>query len=73
VLKLDVEGGEYDVLGDLLRHPPTVLQLLVEFHHGAAGIPFAATVAAVAALRGAGYRLFHRSRRGLELSFARRP
>ncbi|MGE3174804.1 MAG: FkbM family methyltransferase [Planctomycetota bacterium] len=75
VLKLDVEGGEYEVLDDLLAGDPAtpeIDQLLVEFHHGERGIPFAATAAAVGALRRAGFRLFHSSRRGLELSFAQR-
>lgn len=71
VLKLDIEGGEYDVLPDLLASGPLPLQLLVEFHHGQDGIPFAATADAIAALRRHGYRLFHQSRRGLEFSFVR--
>jgi FkbM family methyltransferase len=76
VLKLDIEGGEYDVLPDLLAHAPRVLQLLVEFHHGSSDrgdVPLQRTVDAVAALRAAGFRAFHVSRRGLELSFVRAP
>jgi FkbM family methyltransferase len=68
VLKLDIEGGEYGVLADVLAHGPRPRQLLVEFHHGQHGVPFAATADALAALRGAGYRLFAISRRGLEMS-----
>lgn len=71
VLKLDIEGGEYDVLDDLLSHGPLPAQLLVEFHHGQHGLPLERTLAAIAALRGRGYRLLHVSRRGLEFTFVR--
>lgn len=71
VLKLDIEGGEYDVLADLLREGPPVRQLLLEFHHNLPGIPFARTEAALRALGKAGYRLFHISERGLEVSLLR--
>jgi len=69
LLKLDIEGGEYDVLPDLLRHGPRPTQLLLEFHHGAHGVPFAATRAAIGQLRAERYRILHVSRRGLEFSF----
>jgi len=71
VLKIDIEGGEYAVLQDLLAHGPLPQQLLVEFHHDQDGVPFAATATAIADLRAAGYRVFHTSRRGLELSLLR--
>lgn len=73
VLKIDIEGGEYAVLQDLLAHGPLPQQLLVEFHHDQDGVPFAATATAIAELRAAGYRVFHTSRRGLELSLLRQP
>lgn len=73
VLKLDIEGGEYAVLPDLLAHGPRPRQLLVEFHHGQHGVPLAATAGALVALRGAGYRLFDISRRGLEMSLLAVP
>lgn len=71
VLKIDIEGGEYAVLRDLLAHGPLPRQLLVEFHHGQHGVPFAATAQALAGLRAAGYRIFHTSARGLEFSLLR--
>jgi hypothetical protein len=73
VLKLDIEGGEYEVLDDLLRERLPVRQLLVEFHHNFPAIPFARTEAALRALKGAGYELFHVSERGLEVSLGRAP
>ncbi|QDU83404.1 hypothetical protein Pla163_05030 [Planctomycetes bacterium Pla163] len=71
LLKLDVEGAEYEVLADALEHGPEFDQLLVEFHHGEGPWRLEHTLRAVAALRANGLRLFHVSRRGLELSFVR--
>lgn len=71
VLKLDIEGGEYGVLRDVLANGPLPRQLLVEFHHGQFGLPFEATAEALRGLRGAGYRVFDVSRRGLEFSLLR--
>jgi hypothetical protein len=72
VVKLDIEGGEYEVIADLLAAGPPVVQLLVEFHHGQHGIPFARTAAALASLRAVGYRILHTSHRGLEFTLVRR-
>jgi hypothetical protein len=69
VLKLDIEGGEYAALEDLLAGEIVVPQILVEFHHHFPGIGVARTEQAIRALRKAGYRIFHRSPRGLEFSF----
>ncbi|HEX6882104.1 MAG TPA: FkbM family methyltransferase [Planctomycetota bacterium] len=69
VLKLDVEGGEYAVLEDLLATGPLPSQLLVEFHHGRHGVPLERTLATIAALRARGYRILDVSPRGLELTF----
>ena len=60
------------VLDDLMAQGPPVRQLLVEFHHGEAGIGFDATQRAIASLRRAGYRIMDVSRRGLEFSFLHR-
>jgi FkbM family methyltransferase len=69
VLKLDIEGGEYEVLEDLLRWKLPVRQILVEFHHNFPTISFARTESALRMLTAADYQLFHVSPRGLELSF----
>jgi FkbM family methyltransferase len=71
LLKLDIEGAEYEVLADALEDGPPFDQLLVEFHHGEGPWRLEHTLRAVAALRANGLRLFHVSRRGLELSFVR--
>jgi len=72
LLKMDIEGGEYAVIRDLLAGTIRPRQLLVEFHYlGAAdhAANFDATVKAVRDLRQAGYRIFARSPHGLEFSF----
>jgi FkbM family methyltransferase len=71
VLKMDIEGGEYRVIDDLLSSGVPVRQLLVEFHHHWRGVGLAKTLRAVRALENAGFRIFHISKRGLEFSFLR--
>ena len=71
VLKMDIEGGEYEVIDDLLSSGPPVRQLLVEFHHHFPSVGLAKTVRAVRALEAAGFQVFHISERGLEFSFLR--
>jgi FkbM family methyltransferase len=72
VVKLDIEGGEYEVLPDLLAHGPRFTQLLIEFHHGERGRTLDDTLAALELLRSHGFQLAHVSRRGLEFTFLRR-
>lgn len=61
VLKLDIEGAEYDVLAELCRSGGIrcTRQLLVEFHHGVTHHGIEETLAAVAAIESAGFRLVH--------------
>jgi FkbM family methyltransferase len=59
VLKLDIEGAEYDVLDQLLDEKTPVDQLLIEFHHQFATIPAKRTVDMLARLHDAGYDIFH--------------
>lgn len=69
VLKMDIEGFEYEVLDALLSSEIRPDQIAVEFHHGMYGYPSEATNRAVSALRQAGYALFHVSDTGREYSF----
>lgn len=71
ILKMDIEGGEYEVIEDLLNCPIEVDQLLVEFHHAYSTIPLARTVDSVAALESVGFECFHISERTYEFSFVR--
>ena len=61
VLKLDIEGAEYEVVPDLARRGllARCRQLLVEFHHGVTAHSEAHTESVVAAVRAAGFQLAH--------------
>jgi len=72
VLKMDIEGAEYDVIQNWLDSGIHVSQLLIEFHHRFQGVGIAKTEAAIARLNEAGFRLFHVSRFGPEYGFVRR-
>ncbi len=69
ILKMDVEGAEYDVLVDILDGTIDIGQILVEFHHRFASVGPEKTRRAVALLESRGYRLFHASASGEEYSF----
>ncbi len=69
VLKVDIEGGEYAALPDMLACGIPVGQILIEFHHCYDTIPLQRTVHAVALLRRHGFQLIHISPRTYELSF----
>lgn len=69
VLKLDIEGGEYAVIDDIVAAAPG--QLLIEFHHRADGRDFEITAEALGKLRDAGYRVFWISHRGVEMALVR--
>lgn len=69
LLKMDVEGSEYEIIDSLVeleRKPP---QLLVEFHHRFPGIGQARTIESIRKLKDAGYRIFTVSETGRELGF----
>jgi FkbM family methyltransferase len=74
VLKMDVEGVEYDVIDDMLAGPLRPAQLLIEYHYFEGGPDrIARTKAQAAALHHAGYRCFARSPVGHEFAFVRPP
>lgn len=73
VLKMDIEGSEYEVIDDLLMTDVRPSLLLIEFHYWTnprADVP--RTVRAIDSLRGAGYQVFARSPAGPELCFVKR-
>jgi FkbM family methyltransferase len=71
LLKMDIEGSEYEVLTDVLCNTLQVDQILVEFHHRFPGVGMQKTLDATAALRQSGYRLFHVSPWCEEFAFIR--
>ena len=72
LMKMDVEGAEYDVLPELLQSPVPIKQLLIEFHHRIGIESLATTVKSVERLRDAGFDLFHVSETSSEFSFLHR-
>ena len=72
VLKIDIDGGEYEIIPDLIAAEPPVGQILLEFHHNFRTLSFRHTRDAVAALRSHGYGIFEISHRAREFSFIRR-
>lgn len=71
IIKLDIEGAEYEVLEDLLSEKIRPRHLLVEFHHRFPGIGKSKTTAIVRQLQLNGYRILFVSATGREVSFIR--
>ena len=73
LLKMDIEGAEYDVLDGMLASDIRPKQLLVEFHHRFSSIGLEATRDMIRRLEEAGYRIFAVSTVGREVSFLHAP
>ena len=71
ILKMDIEGAEYEVIPDMIESNIFPTQLLVEFHHRFEGETFQKTRQIIRLLRGAGYRIVSRSPSEEEYSFLR--
>ncbi len=69
IIKMDIEGAEYDVLADLIATDLRPSQILVEFHHRFPEIGAKRTRQAVAMLRTAGYRLAYVGSGGWDCTF----
>jgi FkbM family methyltransferase len=69
VLKMDIEGAEYEVIEDILNSSLSIKQLLIEFHHRFDHIGTGMTRQAISRLNKAGYKIFHVSASGEEMSF----
>lgn len=70
LLKMDIEGFEYDVLDDILDSKLDIRQICLEFHHFLRGVSLLRTYRALWRLRRAGYVAFHKT--FCEYSFIRR-
>lgn len=69
VLKIDVEGSEYNVIKDLIKSNISIKQMLVEFHHRFGVYTKEDTRNAINNLRKIGYKIFYVSPTGEEYSF----
>jgi len=72
ILKLDIEGFEYDVIDDIININRNIGQLLIEFHHHYKGFHFLQTLDSIRKLKNAGFKLFYKSKTGFEFSFINR-
>lgn len=71
ILKMDIEGSEYGVVDDIARTGYDIDQILIEFHHRMPQIGEARTLAAIATLNKAGYKVFNIAPNSEEYSFIR--
>ena len=69
VVKLDIEGAEYDVIEDLRTASIRPSQILVEFHHRFSNVGLKKTRSAIRVLRAMGYRLFSVSNNNEDYGF----
>ena len=69
ILKMDIEGAEYDVIEDIIRSQVPIYQVLIEFHHRFANLGIGKTREAISQLNKAGYKIFNVSASGEEISF----
>ena len=69
ILKMDIEGAEYDVIDDILSSNIAIKQSLVEFHHRFPNVGLKKTKETIKKLNNFGYRIFHISNNGEEYSF----
>lgn len=69
LLKMDIEGAEYDVIDNLEEQEVEINQILIEFHHMYKGISLDDTKNAIDKLQKLGFELFHISQRTYEFSF----
>jgi FkbM family methyltransferase len=69
LLKMNIEGGEYAVIKDLVASNLDIEQIIVEFHHRLPGHSLRETYHAINLLNEQGYRIFNISDNGKEYSF----
>jgi FkbM family methyltransferase len=69
LLKLDIEGFEYDVIESALAAKLPIRQICLEYHHFLPDVPASKTLRSVAALYRAGFRIAHK--RGCDYTFVR--
>jgi FkbM family methyltransferase len=73
MIKMDIEGAEYDVIKDIYKSNVRPGQILIEFHHRFPGVGIKKTKEAIDSIRSMGYQLFSVAATNEEYSFVRRP
>lgn len=71
ILKMDIEGAEYDVIEDIINLHVPVKQILIEFHHRMPSFCLQDTKVVIQKLKQAGYKIGQISFLGEEYSFYR--
>jgi len=71
VLKMDIEGAEYDVIEDIYSSNIRPHQILIEFHHRFYKVGVGKSKAAIARIKSMGYSLFSVSESNEEYCFIR--
>ena len=71
LLKIDVEGSEYEIIENMLHHHILPQQILVEFHHRFDGKSLKMTQDSLKNLQNSGYKIFSISETGREVSLIR--
>ena len=69
ILKMDIEGSEYNVIKNILKSNLHITQILIEFHHRFPGISADKTRNAIRLLNKKGYKIFAISPSREEYSF----
>jgi FkbM family methyltransferase len=72
LLKMDIEGAEYEVIGSILASDIKIDQLLVEFHDRCFDMKSPRSIQTVEALKKHGFELFAASKSFEEISFIRK-
>ena len=72
LLKMDIEGAEYEVIDTLQQQDIAINQILIEFHHMYKGISLKDTLQAIDKLRELNFELFNISQRTYEFSFRKK-
>ena len=73
ILKMDIEGAEYDVIDSLVVSGIRPRQMLVEFNHRFGGVGIGKSKNAIETLRQNGYQIYSVSDTGEEYSFVYAP
>jgi FkbM family methyltransferase len=69
VLKLDIEGSEFEAVPDILASGIEIDQLLIEIHYHFRSRSFRAGLAVIDAIKSSGMQCIHVSPRGFEFTF----